>query len=159
MDLIEPLTEPLQNRLDFIRVHKAYDEIPYRLRLIDVVKGELPAAVVTAAAARTQAIADRVATMEAESLAYAVRNKAISAFLAADAEPTDAKLSAVRSAAEETYLPTWKAYTDATMVAAQASDDLENAFDDGRDAIEALHKTEHPDCPWDGRTIFPLDKS
>ena len=21
--------------------------------------------------------------------------------------------------------------------------------------IEALHKKEHPDCPWDGKTIFP----
>jgi FAD/FMN-containing dehydrogenase len=22
-------------------------------------------------------------------------------------------------------------------------------------ALEALHRTEHPDCPWDGRSIFP----
>jgi len=23
--------------------------------------------------------------------------------------------------------------------------------------LEALHKQEHPDCPWDGHTIFPKE--
>ena len=49
--LTEPLTEPLQNRLDYIRKHKPQSERETRLRLIAPVTVELPAALVKARAA------------------------------------------------------------------------------------------------------------
>ena len=40
--LLEPLTEPLKNRIRFIKEEKPKDEIELRLKLIKPVKGDLP---------------------------------------------------------------------------------------------------------------------
>ena len=34
----------------------------------------------------------------------------------------------------------------------------ETAERSAREPVEALHKQECPDCPWDGKTIFPAEK-
>ena len=41
--LVEELTEPLQNRIDYIKLHKPAHEIPTRLKLIKIASGVLPA--------------------------------------------------------------------------------------------------------------------
>ena len=53
--LIEPLTEPIENRIAYIKANKPEEEIPVRLRLLKPVVGALPAAVVRAWAAREKA--------------------------------------------------------------------------------------------------------
>lgn len=53
--LVEPLTEPIENRIAFIKKTKHLDEIPTRLRLLKKVQGALPKAVVTAAEAYARA--------------------------------------------------------------------------------------------------------
>jgi len=40
--LIEPLTEPIENRIKYIKKFKPKNEIELRLKLLKVVKGELP---------------------------------------------------------------------------------------------------------------------
>ena len=40
--LLEPLTEPLKNRIKYIKENKPKDEIELRLKLMKPVKGELP---------------------------------------------------------------------------------------------------------------------
>ena len=40
--LMEPLTEPIEDRIVYIKVHKPKKEIPLRLKLLKVVKGKLP---------------------------------------------------------------------------------------------------------------------
>jgi hypothetical protein len=40
--LVEALTEPLKNRIDYIKKHKPKDEISLRLKRIKRVKGKLP---------------------------------------------------------------------------------------------------------------------
>lgn len=40
--LIEPLVEPLENRIAYIRGYKSTEEVPTRLRLLHVVNGMLP---------------------------------------------------------------------------------------------------------------------
>ena len=83
--LFEALTQPIQNRIDYIRSSKPKDEIETRLRCMTPVlhPGELPAK--------------------------------------------------------------WR----------EAYAKLEEAGAKCLPQIEALHKKEHPDCPWDGKTIFP----
>ena len=90
--IIEPLIEPIEERIAFIKDHKAKVEIETRLRLMRPVVGQLPAA----------------------------------------------------------YLQAWAAYKSAGAAygGTRAATEVE---------IEALHRHECPDCPWDGRSIFPKD--
>ena len=46
--LLEPLTEPLKNRIKFIKENKPKDEIELRLKLLKPVKGKLPDEVIKA---------------------------------------------------------------------------------------------------------------
>ena len=104
--LCEALTEPIQNRIDYIKSSKPKDEIETRLRCMTPVlhPKKLPVKWREAYAKRSEAY-------EKRSEAYAKRSEAYAKWEEADAE----------------CLP----------------------------QIEALHKKEHPDCPWDGKTIFP----
>lgn len=49
--------------------------------------------------------------------------------------------------AREAYIKAWEAYDRAREAYIKARE----AYAPG---IEKLHKEEHPDCPWNGRTIF-----
>ena len=46
--LLEPLTEPLKNRIEYIKKNKPKDEIPLRLKLLKRVKGKLPKEIIEA---------------------------------------------------------------------------------------------------------------
>jgi tetratricopeptide (TPR) repeat protein len=63
--------------------------------------------------------------------------------------------------AREAYIKAWEAYIKAREVydkAGEVYDKAGEAYDKAREAyrpqIEKLHKEEHPDCPWNGKTIF-----
>ena len=99
--LVEPLTESIETRCAYIRIHKPKGEIKTRLRLLKRVRGEIPAKLVAARAAFLAAVA-------AESAAW--------------------------SAA-------WSAFA--------------KAHEDAIPEINRMHLEECPDCPWDGKTIFP----
>jgi hypothetical protein len=104
--LVEPATEPIEQRSEYIRQRKPANQIETRLRLLKPVKGELPQAFVEARRAYDEA--------------------------------------------SRAYEEAWRVYDDAWL-----------AYDDARGAhkteIEALHAQECPDCPWDGKTIFPKE--
>ena len=53
--LIEPLTEPIENRIAYIKQAKPASEVELRLRLLKPVQGELPAALDKARAALDKA--------------------------------------------------------------------------------------------------------
>ena len=53
--LVEPLTEPIENRIDFIKQDKPKAEIVLRLKLLKPVKGKLPIEVVKAWEAHNKA--------------------------------------------------------------------------------------------------------
>jgi hypothetical protein len=53
--LVEALTEPLKNRIDYIKKNKPKDEIPLRLKCIKRVKGKLPVQFVEANKALVEA--------------------------------------------------------------------------------------------------------
>ena len=132
VDAIEFLTEPLVNRVAYIRAHKPADEIETRLRWLTPVQGSLPAASDKTAAAYVKARA-------ASDKAAAASDKARAAYDKAAAASDKAR--AAYDKARAAYDKAWAAYVKARAAA--------------RPAIDALHAIEHPDCPWDGRTLFP----
>jgi hypothetical protein len=132
--LVEPATEPIEQRSEYIRQRKPANQIETRLRLLKPVKGELPQAFVEARRAYDEA-----------SRAYE------EAWLAYDE-------------ASRAYEEAWLAYEEAWLAceeARRAYHEVWLAYDDARGAhkteIEALHAQECPDCPWDGKTIFPKE--
>ena len=118
--LVEPLTEPIENRIAYIRKDKPADEIELRLRLLKLVRGSLPAEYVEAAAeyARTGA-------------KYKEGWAKYQATVATDKEAWIKYLDAGSklNAAGSKYRKTWVKYGP---------------------EIEALHAIECPDCPWTG---------
>ena len=135
--LVEPLTEPIENRIAFIKTNKPKREQATRLRLLRIVKGEMPAAHVAAwvkaNAAWVKAAAARDKAVAAWDKAYAAWDKAAAA-----------RDKAV--AARDKAVAAW----DRAFAA------WDKAAADNLPAIETLHRAEcEPDCPWNGRTIFP----
>ena len=132
-ELLEWSIEPLEQRAAFIREHKPAHEIPVRLQFLAPVRGALPEAVVEARRvynearrALNEAVADHHVKMER---AYAEVGRL--------GEVVVGPFVEVKRACAEAR----RAYNEAVV--------------DHRDEIKALHRSECPDCPWDGKTIFP----
>ena len=116
----------IQERIDYIREGKPEDEIPLRLKLMTPV-------------------------LHPEKLPSSFR-KAREAYCKA----------------WEAYCKAWEAYDKAAEAydkAMEAYDKAREAYDKAAEAyykarkacapqIEKLHREEHPDCPWNGKTIF-----
>jgi len=127
--LVEPLTEPLENRIKFIKERKPAREIETRLRLMKPVRGKLP----------------ELAKARAElAKAYAEWVKADAEWVKADAEWVKARAELAKAYAE-------LAKADAEWVKARA--ELAKAY--AAPSVLALHAKECPNCPWNGETIFP----
>lgn len=54
----------------------------------------------------------------------------------------------------QAYGQAWQALVQTGHAYAQATEAYLQATEAYKDEIEALHREEHPDCPWDGSTIF-----
>ncbi len=61
--------------------------------------------------------------------------------------------------AREAYAQAWEAYVQAWEAYVQAEEAYVQAWKACMPALDALHAVECPNCPWDGRTIFPRAKS
>ncbi len=106
--LLEPLTEPLENRIAYIKEHKPKYEIQLRLSLLKLVQHpeKLPVEWQEACQKREEADQKR-------QEAYQKRQ--------------------------------------------EADQKRQEAYQKYKSEIEALHKIECPDCPWNGHTIFAGD--
>jgi len=117
-----------KERASFIRTEKSKEEIETRLRLFQPVKGDLPQEVV----------------------------KAWQAFI--EAERTYNEAERTYDEARRAYIEAWQAY-QAYYETGQAYEKARRAYNEAlkrnMPAIMALHAFECPDCPWNGRTIFP----
>lgn len=117
--LVEPLIEPLQNRIDYIKKDKPSTEQATRLRLMRPVKDE----------------------------------KAVEKLLKpAEKAWADYEVAMGQVAIAGSKAPGGKRYTEAEQAVEKTlKKALENAA-----PLYALHRAEcEPDCPWNGRTIFP----
>jgi multidrug resistance efflux pump len=126
--LLEPLTEPIQNRIEYIKTEKAKYEtekqIELRLRLLRPLIGPLP---------------------EKWDKAEAEWDKAEAEWDKAEAELDKARAEWAKAVAELSKARAERDKAEAELDKAEAQHKIE---------IEALHKKECPNCPWDGSSIF-----
>ena len=95
--LLEALTEPLKNRIKYIKDYKPKDEIELRLRLIKPVKGKLPSEFIKAYQARAKADQTWGKAYQAWDKAYQARDKAYQAWEKADQAQIKAKQAWVKA--------------------------------------------------------------
>ncbi len=119
-------------RAAYINTQKAVEERELRIRLFQPVKGVLPEAVLKAGDAYNKA---RTAYNEAGD----VFNEAHTAF---------DKAHTAFDKARTAYNEAGNAYNKACIT-------LDREIAAHLSEIEALHKQECPNCPWNGETIFP----
>ena len=123
--LLEPLTEPLKNRIDYIKENKPKEEIALRLKLLKPVKGKLSKELVEAGKKCD----------EAGKKYNEARKKYDEAGKKCDE-------------AGKKYNEERKKYDEERKKYDEAGKKYEPQ-------LEALHKKECPNCTWDGKTIFP----
>ena len=161
--LLEAAMEPLNMRAAFILSNKPEAERVTRLRLLrPVVHPEkMPAAVLAAYAARLQADTARLQAHAALSQAHAAWSQADAAWSQSHAAWSQAhaawsQADAALSQAHAAWSQADAAWSQADEAWRKADAALSSAIIDNHSAIEALHREECPDCPWDGQTIFPI---
>ncbi len=119
-------------RAEYIRLFKAFAERALRFRLFQPVKSKLPQDLVRA----------RLAWAKAKEAAH----KADQAYAEAR------RAHGIGDEARRAWDKAWRAGSEAV----EAHHDYNDALAKNMPTIEALHKQECPDCPWDGKTIFPI---
>ena len=112
-------------RVAFIRNEKPKEEQETRLRLFKPFKGKLPQEVVKAA--------------QEYNKAWQELNKAWQEY----------------NKAKQKYNKARQEYNKAAQEYDKAEQEYNKVLNDNKELIEALHKAECPNCPWNGRTIFP----
>ena len=122
--LIEPLTEPIENRIKYFKKFKPKSEIELRLKLLKVVKGKLPKEFVEAWQEYNEA-----------------RQKDVEAW-----QKYDEALQKYYEARQK-YDEIWQEYDKAWQK-------YDEAYKKYESQILALHKKECPNCSWNGKTIF-----
>ena len=147
-------TSNIQERIDYIKAEKAEAEIPLRLKLMTSVlhPEKLPARFRKASEAYHKA---REAYNKTEEAYYKASEAYIKAREAYD------KADEASAKAWKAYLKAREACNKALKAYIKASEDCikaREAYDKVREAsaaeIEKLHREEHPDCSWNGETIF-----
>jgi len=129
--LLEPLTEPLKNRIEYIKNNKSKNEIELRLKLLKPVKGKLPDEVIKAGEAYYKAQETSGKVWEAYYKTWEASDKSWEASV--KAWEVYAKVWETRDEARRAYDKTLKKYSK---------------------EINELHEKECPNCPWNGKTIF-----
>lgn len=161
--LAEPLTQPLEDRLSYIRDHKSQFETPaqiaHRLKLIKPVIGPVPEAL-------TAAMAEHVTALTEASALRATSTAAWDAFVAAReaweksrvpaqdfTAPYDAYPPEVETL-RQAWLDTQRGESKLWQRAGLAERAARELTDQHAAELKALHAVECPGCTWDGFTIF-----
>lgn len=143
--LLEPLTEELQTRIDYIKANKPENEIATRLRLMHLASSAVSEGWTVYDKIWSEGLAD---FEKARSEAWAVYHKIWSEGLAVF-QKAGADAWAVYDKTEFEGLAVFeKAMSKAWAV-------HEKAMSKAWASVDAIHKQECPNCPWNGETIFP----
>ena len=122
--LIELLTEPIENRIKYIKKFKPKNEVKLRLKLLKVVKGELPKEFV-----------------EAWQKYYETWQEYVEVWQKYDK-------------AKQKYDEIWQEYDEARQKHNEAWHKYIEVCKKYESQILALHEKECPNCSWNGKTIF-----
>jgi hypothetical protein len=168
-DVLFGCSDNIQQRVEFIKGYKPEEEIPIRLRLLREIKGQLPWRLVDAlllcedikiifqhidrAAGvawssfqqpRQYLVAQRVAHL----LSCPPDSMLVERILEGSEVPgvptvaeIHSDLAAVLKKARDAHIAAWEHY--------------QSVLHDYAEEIDALHRAECPNCPWNGKTIFP----
>jgi tetratricopeptide (TPR) repeat protein len=149
--LLEPLREPIENRIAHIEANKPTDEVRTRLRLMKPVREKLPLKVVEAWKAYNEARKSYNEARKSYNEARKAYNEAWKAYVEAKKAYNEARKA--HNEAWEAYVEAGKAYVEAGKAYVEAG----KAYVEAGKAPEvlALHAKECPNCPWNGETIFP----
>ena len=155
--LVEPLTEPIKNRIKYIKEFKPENEIKLRLRLLKVVKGELPKELVEAGKQYCEVRRKFFEAYEEGQKFVEIKQK----YYKAKWEIKKGKLSKEFIKTERQYYEarqkitkTEKKYDEARRKFIKAKEKYYEAYKKYESQILSLHAKECPNCPWDGETIF-----
>jgi len=149
--LFEQATEPIKNRIAYIKAEKAEWERSLRLRLLKPVKDQKRLIAILTAYEKATAPAleaykkVEVTAWEAYEKAKATALEAYKKAKAPAWEAYEKAKATALEAYEKAKAPALEAYEKATAPASAKRDK----------AINTLHAKECPNCPWDGMTIFP----
>jgi mRNA-degrading endonuclease HigB of HigAB toxin-antitoxin module len=140
-------TEPMENRIEYIKKEKPTSEIDTRLRLLKEIPYE-----------RIKSLVDTKGQYDA------VQRTAWEQYEAVE-RPAWEQYDAVQRTAWEQYKAVvrtaWEQYKAVERSAREQYDAVQRTAWEQYEAVqrtfdmEALHRELCPDCPWDGRTIFP----
>jgi ATP-dependent Lhr-like helicase len=136
--LIELLTQPVEDRIRCILEDKPEHERACRLHNLRPVRGEVPAELSKASAELSKASAEWSKASAELSKASAELSKASAELSKAYAEWSKASAELSKASAELS-----KAYAE-----------WSKAYADNLPALTALHAAECPDSTWDGKSIF-----
>ena len=136
--LIEPLTKPIENRIKYIKKFKPKNEIELRLKLLKVVKGELPKEFVEAWQEYNEA---RQKDVEAWQKYYEARQKYDETW-----QKDDETWQEYDEARQKCYKAWQKCY--------KACQEYVEVYKKYESQILALHEKECPNCSWNSKTIF-----
>jgi hypothetical protein len=146
--LVEQLTEPLQNRLEYIKANKPEDEIETRLRLLKPALGVAPA---WEQYKKVKASAlEQYKKVEASAWE---QYKKVKASAWEQYEKVEASAWEQYEKVEASALEQYK------KVEAPALEQYEkveaSALEQYKKVVNQLHAEQCPNCPWNGSTIFP----
>mgnify|MGYP001615385474 CR=1 FL=1 len=155
-DKLIEYSDDIDERLRYIKDNKPPEEINIRLELLKKVKGVLPKPCRDA----VEACRDADKAYQDADKAYQDADKACRDAVKACRDAVKACRDADKACrdAVKPYRDADKAYRDADKACRDAVEACRDAVKPYRDEIEALHKKECPNCPWDGDTIFPKDR-
>jgi hypothetical protein len=152
MILVEPEAQPIKERIKYIKEYKSQGEIETRLRLLKPVKGELPVAVLSAGKSYAKALVTLHKAFAADEKACNAANKADAACIE---NPKSAKARKAYNKAKRFSSRMFAANMRARRVYNTEETAYDQAILGNYPALKALHRQECPNCPWDGKTIFP----
>jgi len=148
--LVEILTAPMQERIDFINKSKAERERPLRLRLFKLVKNQSLIASIDEAYKKATAPA-----YEAYKKARATADEAYEKAMALADEAYEKAMAPADEAYKKAMAPADEAYEKAMAPADEAYKKARaTAYEAYEKAINDLHEKECRNCPWNGETIF-----
>ena len=139
-DVLLEWSHNIDERIAYVKSDKPAKEVKLRLRLMKPVQGKLPKKVVEAGKAYGKA-------WKVYDEARKVYNEAKAFYNKANKKSCDEACKVWNEAC--------KVRDKAWKVCDEAGNDYCEAIWQNLPAIEALHLKECPNCPWDGKTIFP----
>ena len=145
--LVEPLIGSIEERIAYIKERKPKNGRDIRLRLLKPVIGPLPIIYVEAGKAYVEA-------GKAYGEARKVYGEARKVYI--EAVKASGEAGKAYEEAEKASDETWKVYDEAWKVYDETWKVYDEAEKASQQSIIELHLNECPNCPWDGKTIFPL---